>query len=312
MFDSFTSGIEGCAKCVCADVGVKCDVSKCQEIVKNRPVHVTTYTKSEYNDYTNIKDQIAKQYFAEYDPRRLKAITKALGCSSTDCSQLIAATDIKYNLLGSTGRKYVGRGDKLNKIGFYSADTEIENNSQSQQIVAGRPFFLTINRCFEVIFTKTKNAYSENKIDYWVYKKKSSITFTQKEEEKYTENNITTINFPSQNIVAAPLTKMNTTFNFFQYDDVNHYLLDFEIAMNSKLTHPELDRNSNVINVHKPLGDFLKKHIDFLSTMKYESKTALKLVEREGKFVLKNFPTIEKLTNYGFDAVFGRVENLKK
>lgn len=311
LFESFTSGIEGCAECVCTDAGVECDVTKCQEIAKNRLVPITTYANIKYNDYNNIKDQIAKKYFAEYDPIRLKAIKKALGCNSTDCPKLIDTTDIKYNLLDSVGREYVGRGDKLNKIVFHSADTEVENNSPSQQIIKGRSFFLTMTSNFEITFTKTKNSYSEKGVNYWVYKKKSSITFTQREEQKYTETNKTTMNFPSQNITIAPFTKMNTTFNFFQYEDINNYFLDFEIAANSTLTHLELDANSKVINVTKPLGDFLKKHIGFLSTIKYESETALKLVEIDGKFVLKNMPTIEKLTNFGFDVKFGRVEKLK-
>lgn len=312
MFDSFTSGSQGCAKCVCSDAGVKCDVTECQEIIKNRIAPATTYTNAKYNDYTIIKNQIAKQYFAEYDPQRLKAITTALGCDSTDCPKLIAATDIKYNLLDSVGRTYVGRGDKLNKIVFHSADTEIENNSASQQKVSGRPFFLTMTRNFEIVFTKTKNSHSEKGVDYWVYKRKSSIHFTQKEEEKYTETNITTMDFPSQKIIVAPFTKMNTRFNFFQYDDINNYLLDFEVAAKSTLTHPEIDAKSKVISVTKPLGDFLKTHIGFLSTIKYENETALKLVEIEGKFVLKNIPTTEKLSSYGFDVVFGRVENVNK
>lgn len=312
QFDSFTSGIEGCAKCVCTDAGVKCDVVKCQEIAKSRIIPVAAYTTTIYNDYTNIKDQIAKQYFAEYDPLRLKAITTALGCNSTDCPKLIDATNIKYNLLDSVGREYVGRGDKLNKIVFHSADTEVENNSASQQRITGRSFALTMTTNYEVVFTKAKDSHSESGSNYWVYRKKSSVSFTETEVKKYTETNITTMHFPSQNITVAPFTKMNTTFNFFQYEDVNNYLLDFEVAANSTLTHPELDANSKVISVSKPLGDFLVKHIAFLPTIKYESETVLKLVEIEGKFVLKNMPTTEKLTNYGFDVVFGRVEKLNE
>lgn len=261
---------------------------------------------SQYNDYTNIKDQIARQYFTEYDQQRLKAITTALGCNSTDCPQLIAATDIKYNLLDSIGMQYVGRGNKLNKIVFHSADTEIENNSPSQQVVTGIPYFMKMTQSYEVTITKTSKTYSENKSNWVVYKKKTSTTFTQEEVQKYSETNETTIYYPSQNITIGPLTKVNTTFNFFQCDDINNYFLDFQIAENSTLTHPELDINSTLINVNKPLGDFLKKHIDFLSTLKYENDTALKLVANEGRFIMKNFPTTETLVNYGVDVVFGK------
>lgn len=309
--DGFTSGLEGCAKCACTDVGFKCDVTQCQKMVKNQLTSAVKYAVSGYNDYTNMKDQIARQYFNEYEPQRLRAIKSALSCNSNDCPQLIAATDIKYNILDSVGRHYVGRGDKINKFIFYSTDTEVENNSPSQQVVTRRPFSLTMESSFEVIFTKTRQTYSEKKSNWLVYKKKGSVTFTQEEEERYSETNETTIYFPSQKITVAPFTKVNTTFNFFQYDDINNYLLDFEIADSSTLTHPELNEISLVVNVTRPLGDFLKKHIDFLSNLKYENDTVLKLIANEGKFILKNLPTIEKLTNYGFDVVFGRTESLK-
>lgn len=266
----------------------------------------------EYNDYTNIKDQIARQYFAEYDAQRLTAITTALGCDTTDCPQLIAATDIKYNLLNSAGRRYVGRGEKINKVVFHSADNGAENYSALQQSVAGMPYFMKLIQSMEVIITKTKQITSNKGVNILVYKKKCTTTFTQQEEEKYSEINETIIFYPSQKVMIAPLTKMNFTFNFFQYDDINNYFLDFQIANNSTLTHPEIGTNSKLVNVTKPLGDFLEKHINFLSTLKYESETALKLVVDEGRFVLKNFPTIEKLTNYGVDVNFGRVEVIEE
>lgn len=308
--DNFVSGIDGCAKCVCANEGVKCDVLECQKIVKGQQKPTET-SSSQYNDYINIKNQIAKQYFAEYDAQRLKAITTALGCNSTDCPQLIAATDIKYSLLDSVGRDYVGRGDRINKIVFHSADTEAENYSQSQQVVTSIPYFITMTKSFEVVFTHTGKTYSEDKTNYWVYKKKSSITFTQEEQQKYSETNETTIHYPSQSITIGPFTKLNTTFNFFQYDDVNNYFLHFQIADNSPLTHPELNVNATVITVTKPLGDFLKNHIAFLSTLKYESDSALKLVENAGKFILKNVPTTEKLTNYGVDVSLGKAKKIE-
>lgn len=309
-FDNFISGIGGCAKCVCTQEGIKCDLSKCQEIVTGQQ-KLETKSSPKYNDYTNIKDQIAKQYFTDYDAQRLKAIITALGCNFTDCPQLIAATDIKYNLLDSVGREYVGRSDKLNKIVFHSTNIEAENNSPSQQVVTSIPYFMTMTQSFEVTITKTKKTYSEDKTNYWVYKKKASTTFTQEEEQKYSETNETIIYYPSQHISIGPSMKMNTTFNFFQYDDINNYFLHFQIANNSTLIHPEVDASSRLINVTKPLGDFLKSHTDFLSTLKYENDTALKLVENEGNFILKNFPTTESLTNYGVDVEFGRAQKLQ-
>lgn len=300
------SGIDGCAKCVCATESVKCDLVKCQDIIQGKEKPNMVASSPNYNDYTNIKDQIANQYFAEYSADRLKAITTALGCNSTDCPQLIAQTDIKYSLLDSVGKDFIGRGEKISKIVIHSTDLEAENRSPSQQVITSIAYNLTLRSFYEVVVSKTWQVHSGIGVDLLVYKAKAEITFTNEKVEKFTQANETNLFYASQHIAIDPFTKMDTTFNFFQYDDINNYLLHFQIADNSTLTHPELDANSNIVNVTKSLGDFMSNHINFLSTLKYRSDSDLKIVENEGKFILKNFPATEKLTNYGVDVSYSR------
>lgn len=319
-FDEFEIGVDDCGKCVCIDGGAKCDISKCQEIALNRnefeaepkpdPMAANNNSTPGFNDFTNIKNQIAERYFAEYDAQRLKIITDVLGCKTIDCPQLLSATNIDYNILDVVGKKYIGRGDRVNKIVIQSTDTEVANSSPSKQIIRSISYFLKCIQSLTVTITKTTQVHSEKSVNIWIFKSKSSFTFTHKEETTTSETNETTIFFPSQNITVEPFTKMNTTFNFFQYDDINNYFVDFEIAENSTISHPEVDANSNLVFVKKPLGDFLTKNVDFLPTLKYENDTVLKLVENDDKLILKNFPMSEKITGYGVDVVFGKAGNV--
>lgn len=311
LLGKFESGINGCAKCVCIDIGVKCDVKKCHEIAMNQLHPVLLTNASAPNDFANIKDQIAKQFFAEYDPQRLKIITEKFGCKSIECPELLAATKIDYSIANMVEKQYIGRGKRINKIVFHSTDTEAVNNSPSQQVITTIPFSLTFIQSFELKISKTKQITSNGKgKNLWVYKTKTTITFTQQEEETRSETNETTILFASQNVNIAPLTRMNVSFNFFQYDDINNYFLDFEIDNNSTFRHPDVDVNSTVITTTSPLTNFLRNHIDFLSTLKYENENMLKLQANDGKFVLRNFPASEKMTNYGVDVVFGKAKNI--
>lgn len=310
-FEDFVLGIDGCSKCVCVNSVANCDVTKCQEIATDKVEANSIETKQsepELDDFANIKNQIVKQYFSDYDAARLKIITDALGCKSSDCPQLLAASKIEYNILDVYGKKFIGREDRINKIVIQSTDTEVVNSSPAQQTITTISYFLKCIQSLEVKITKTTTTRSEKKINLFLYKKKTEVTFTQKEEETYRERNETTIFFPSQNVTTDAFTKMNVTFNFFQFDDINKYFVDFEIALNSTISHPEVDDTSNVIFVKKSLGDFLQKHTDFLSTLKYPNDTVIQLeaIEKpEKKFVLKNFPTFEMITGYGVDVLFG-------
>lgn len=67
---------------------------------------------------------------------------------------------------------------------------------------------------------KTTQIRSEKSINLWFYKRKQVVTFPQKEVEKIGEINETMTYFPAQNITVEPLSKMNVTFTFYQYDDI--------------------------------------------------------------------------------------------
>lgn len=115
--EEFVTGIDECAKCYCADGRVKCNVMKCQELLSHSEHASYERAAPEIIDYANIKNQLAKQYFTDFDPARLKVITNALGCKSADCPQLLSASSIDYNIIALNRQEYVGRADKLNKIG---------------------------------------------------------------------------------------------------------------------------------------------------------------------------------------------------
>lgn len=305
------SGIDGCAKCVCIDIGLQCDVKKCQEIAANQFNPVRSLDKTDKSDYTNIRDQIMKKFYSEYDSDRLKIILNKYGCKSIDCPELFAATKIDYSIADAVEQRYIGRGNNINKVVFHSTDTEVVNNSPSQQVISTIPYFLNFSQSFEFKISNTDQITSNGKgKNLIVYKSKTTITFTQQREETRTETKETTILFASQKMTIFPLTQMNITFDFFQYDDINNYFLDFEIDNNSTFTHPDVDVNSNIIMTKSSLGNFLQNHIDFLPKLKYENENMLKLQEKGEKFILRNFPTTEKMTNYGVDVIFGKAEQI--
>lgn len=263
------------------------------------------------NDYANIRNQLAKQYFSTFDGDRLKKITDTLGCKTTDCPQLIAASKIDYNVVSLDRREYVGRSDKQNKIIIHSTDAEAVNNSPSPQEVTTVGYSITATEYFEATINKTIGITADVEISIKFLKINAGFKFGQTYSETRKYSNTTTIEAPSQKVIVDAYTKMNVTFNFYQYEDVNNYFLDFVIKNDSTIIHPDVGANSNVIFVKNYLGPFLQKNVDYLPTITYEHETDIKIIGAENKFVLKNFPATERLTNVGVDVVYGKAEPIE-
>lgn len=262
-------------------------------------------------DYANIRNQLAKQYFSQFDPNRLKTITTTLGCKTTDCPQLIAASKIDYTVLSLDRQEYAGRADKQNKIVIHSTDAEAVNNSPSKQEVTTVGYSIKVTQYFEATITKTTEITSNVEISVKFLKFGAGFKFSKTTSETRKSSNETTLDAPSQKIVVDPYTKMNVTFNFYQYEDINSYFLDFVIDKNSTITHPDVDATSSVVFATHPLAAFLDKNVAFLPNITYVNDTDIKLAARDGKFVLKNLPGTERLTNFGVDVVFGKPQPIQ-
>lgn len=236
-------------------------------------------------------------------------ITDTIGCKTQDCPQLLSTSSIEYNVLETVQKWFIGRANPQKKLIIQSTDTEVANASPAQQNVSTIGYKLDCIKNLEITVTKTTRIKSERKIGlgFFSFSKTKIETHTEVTRSGETHEHI--VHFPSQNITVEPFSKMNVTFNFHHQEDTNNYLLDFQIADNSTFTHLDVVNNA-VVFVKKPLGDFLKEHDKFLSTLKYEDDMMLRLIEKNGKFILKNFPATEKIANYGVDVVFGKATKL--
>lgn len=302
------SGVDGCASCICFNGEIVCDAKICQRTASSQKAANTFAT--EFNDYTIIRNQLVKRYFSQFDSNRLKIITDKLGCKTTDCPQLLAASKIDYKVVALDRKEYTGRASKQNKVVIHSTDAETVNNSPSKQEVTSVGYSIKVTQYYEATVTKTIDISSDVSIQVEFVKFGPSFKFGRTSSEKRQSSNEITLDAPSQRIVVDSYTKMNVTFNFYQYEDINNYFLDFVIDNSSVISHPDVKTSSQVIFVNRPLDEFLMKNFDFLSTIQYENGTDIKIVERDGKFVLKNLPATEKIINFGVDVVFGKPETI--
>lgn len=301
----FKSGADDCASCICIENEIKCNTLKCRE---------SAFMNKEADnimDFTNIRNQLVKFYFSKFDAVRLKKITDGLGCKTTDCPQLIAASKLDYKVLSLDRQEYNGRSSKQNKIVVHSTDAEAVNNSPSKQEIKTVRYSMKVTQYSEATVAKSIFVSSDVSITIYFVSFGVGFKFGKSSTETKKNSNTTTLDVPSQTVVVDPYTKINVTFNFYQYEDINNYMLDFVIGKGSIITHPDVDASSNIHFVKQPLDEFLKKNVDILPKLRYENDKAVKVSERDGKLVLQNLPATEKLSNFGVDVVFGKSEPIR-
>lgn len=268
------------------------------------------------SEFDNIRNQIVQQFFVEYDPQKLAIILNTLGCQTIDdCPTLIRISSIDFIIRHVDFVKlYIERGEKQKKNVIHSVNVTIWNNSTSQQEVNTPHQDLKVTQNFQVNIRKTDNIAAPDVIMsiYFTGNEILTFNFTKNEMESANRTQIKVVNALPQKVVLDACTKMNVTYNFYEYEEFNYYLLDFEIYDGlSTINHPDVDANSNVIFVKSNLINFLKTHVEFVQNLKFKNSIVIRLYSAgNDRFFLQNFPTTETIKNFGVDIVYGEPEGI--
>lgn len=113
------------------------------------------------------------------------------------------------------------------------------------------------------------------------------------------------LTFQSQEINVLQNTEVEFTYNIIQYDTIDLYYLDFEIDANADTEAFEFERKEATCVISSngrtfPMRHFLaiKQSFDLCCSMYFDTIETDAIVKRNGKWIVKNIPAIEKLTNY--------------
>lgn len=285
--------------------------------------------KSNPTDYTDMKDKIIG-YLAEKDYES----NKGTNSSGPPCVKNLSYSYSRFQNLSSYltkpdyvvkdlyEKRFEGIKDKLNKIIIHSSDTQVENRSPSIQEASSPSYSISVSRSVSVTITKTHDFSASAGIQIAFFNASASYKFTKTETVTSDESESLTVTAPSQKIILGPKTKMNVTYNFYQYDDIYSYFLDFELDDKSTFSRPNFrymyygDSNcckpcllfKTSTTIDSSLKTFFGENIDALRNVAYKNETVVKIQEKDGKFILRNIPATEKMQNFGIEVVYGEAE----
>lgn len=128
-----------------------------------------------------------------------------------------------------------------------------------------------------------------------------SIFLTFSGDEKYNQCSEKTVRSltPITKIKMKPLSSCRVHFNYYSFDNVWNYELDFEISRRSIINIP------NYLKYCVPgwwpklplnIVEFLESNPNFYQTIKYDNGEQPKLRNENGIFILKGFPLTESIS----------------
>lgn len=258
-------------------------------------------------EFVFIKNQIVKQFYAELNPENLKKILDMIGCRTADCPTLIDISSIDFqiqNTIPNHIKRYVSISESENKNVTHSETQTLQNNSTSKLEVTTEPVHLNVTQEFDVSIGKTGGILCEGEKSIpFTASENHMFNFTKSLVETSKRNQSFMVNAAPEKVVLKPMTKMNVTFNFYQYQQNIMYLFDFELDKSSVIKHPGV-KGDNVMFIKTPLLDFLQSHIDFVKNLQFATPSAVKLeILADNRFILRNFPAVETITNFGVDVI---------
>lgn len=307
-YEKFRSGVDECASCVCIDNKIECDAMKCQTFasVEQADNSFDDYDNS-FDDYENIKNQLMEHFFSQYRHDRLRSIANALGCRSTHCPQMLDRSRIDYNVVALDHQELAGRSSNQNRTVFHTTVAKGINNSTLQQEINTVGYSLKVSESSEVTITKT---FGISAGIAYIFSLSFTFGRTRQEVRRLSKESVVAV--PSQKVQVEPMSKFNSTFQFYQYENIDNYYVDLVIGKDSTITHPDAGIFGSLTYTRRWLIPFLRENIDFLQKMKYKNGRDIKLIEKDGVFVLKNLPTTKKIINFGVDTEFANADPMPK
>lgn len=275
------------------------------------------YSDSVDSVFIDIKNQIVKLLFAEYNAEYLSIILDTLGCKTLDdCQVLLDISSINYVITESV-KHYVGRGNQANRKLYHSTTVNVINNSTEKRDLTASMKDYDVTQVFHVDINKTGHLKTRERGIFIPFTADEPLRFTFYKSDVLSANQrqLFSLKETPRKVTLNPFTKRNVTYNIFQYDEFNHYRMDFYIDENSVINHPSVDRWSGqkVIFVKTHLLEFLKAHDRLVPSLKFKNSTGIILRKSsDGKgFSLDNFPAVEKITNFEVETVCSATESIK-
>lgn len=233
---------------------------------------------------------------------------------------------IDLNVKSLHGKRLMMSQRMLHKTFINSIDSTTFNNSTIQRDVNLISHSLKVNKTSEISISNITEILSTTEIQIpisYIYDGPNGpnyrFEFNGSSPVTKIQTNEILLTVPPFNIPIHPMTKIDVTYNFYQYDYIAYNLLDFVIDVSSNIVIPDYEKDIYYGDVKcceacflfkqtetksLPLIDFLHQNRELFEKLDSVNGTTVGFEENEQTFILKNVPATERVATFGVEIVF--------
>lgn len=179
-------------------------------------------------------------------------------------------SEIDFKIKSLHEKRLIRSQRMLNKRFINSIDSSISNNSTIEKPVNLTSHSLTVNKTSEMSINDTAEILSSTEIPIsYLYNDPQGpnyrFEFNGSSSVTKIRTNEILLTVPPFNIPIPSMTKLDVTYNFYQYDDIAYFLFDFLIDESSRIVIPDFDKDIYYGDVKCCEACFLFKQTDTIT-----------------------------------------------
>lgn len=234
---------------------------------------------------------------------------------STNClRQLKKKLGVEFVVGNVHRKKFINKHEKLNKQLYNVNEAFARNPNKIKQEIQLETFFVTdATEAYRINISKVDGLMGEFKFPS-IQNREIFLVFFGSNELLYSIDKPLRLVSPQLKIKMDPLSLCRVNFNYYTFDNVWNYEIDFEISNTSTIQFPYNLQESCPSELSPRLSlnvySFLAQSPNFIKTLNYNNDQQIKLELINGTYILKGFPLIEQLSCAEVDTVISDKDDL--
>lgn len=230
---------------------------------------------------------------------------------STDCWQQVENEfSVQFFVEKIFRKKLINKHKQLNKKLFNVNEAFAQNPQNTKQEVQLQTFFVSDSiEVYDITINKVGGLFGEFQFPS-VQNTDVLLQFLGSNQLARTINKSIRLVTPPVKIQMDPLSSHRVNFNYYTYENIWNYELEFKISNKSIIKFPYSSSAHCPSQITLNVLNFIEEESKFITSLHYDDDQQIKLIHTNGTYILKGFPLIEKLSSVEVKSVISDKDDL--
>lgn len=234
---------------------------------------------------------------------------------TADCLQQVSKEiSMEFAVDHVLRKKLINKHEQLNKQLYNVNEAYARNPMNATQEIHLQTFFVSDStEVYKIRINKVSGLSGAFQFPS-VQKKQILLEFFGSDHLIHTMNEPIRIVTPPVKIKMDPLSSNRVNFNYYTYENIWKYEIDFEISNQSTIYLPYNSQVSCPSELMPKLSlnllNFFKDNPNFVASINYSDDQQIKLDHANGTYLLRGFPLVEKLSSTEVKTVISDKDDL--